>query len=94
MLSDEMADKTAGEMVELMRDKVQKLVDAEGTEISADDAIRMLTEAILIGATVIAAVREESISIVLGSMAGIALEAELSNEIDAAMARANIAKFN
>lgn len=87
----EIGDKTLGELVEMMRDKVQELVDAEAENISADDAIVILTEAIMVGAAIIGTVKEQPISMTLGELAGLSLEAELQGVIDR---RAEQAKLN
>jgi hypothetical protein len=73
--SDDLNGKTTGELVVMMRDTIQKLVDAEG--ISTRDAIALLTEAIVLGGIVIGSVKGEPTSIAIGSIAGRALEAEI-----------------
>jgi hypothetical protein len=94
MKGKDIENMTTGEIVVLMRDTIQELVDAEGSEISAADAIAKITEAILYGAIVIAAVNDDPISMVLGSIAGSAFESELSVEVMRAQARAQRASMN
>jgi hypothetical protein len=89
-----LSNKNAGELTEMMRDKIQELIDSEDDGISVGEASELITEAILIGAVILSAVREQPISIVLGSIAGIAFNAELTSEVAAAMERANIARNN